>query len=116
MPCLLRATRFLQVAARRRLLLRRRDPRLFTRNSVELPKTAPSHPRRGPVLRCFSAVVWISRKSLGIANGKPGYVGNGPRASASLRTTLQRKRGAAMPGKSAHVKNEKQYEALKDKG
>src|SRR6195256_1482482 len=24
--------------------------------------------------------------------------------------------GIAMPGKSAHVKNEKQYEALKDKG
>jgi hypothetical protein len=32
------------------------------------------------------------------------------------RWTEAREEGSAMPGKSAHVKNEKQYEALKDKG
>ena len=37
--------------------------------------------------------------------------------SRLLRTwLLQEQKGGAMPGKSAHVKNEKQYEALKDKG
>jgi hypothetical protein len=39
-----------------------------------------------------------------------GEVGNTPRTFAPDRG------GFELPGKSAHVKNEKQYEALKDKG
>src|SRR5262245_66438929 len=33
-----------------------------------------------------------------------------------LRTGEPKRKEIQMPGKSAHVKNEKQYEALKDKG
>src|SRR5690348_13255263 len=41
------------------------------------------------------------------------YVGHGARGE---RRQSDRDRGGAMPNKRANVKNEKQYEALKDKG